>query len=342
MRPHLRQSVVTREWVLFATDRAQRPEDWRSAGPPPARAHRAFEPDCPFCPGHDDRTPGETARVEGPGGTWRVRSCANRFPAVLPGPRPLREGDLFHKRMDAAGHHDVIVESLRHDVVMALQPQEEVHGILRVWHSRYQDLLSLPETEHVTVFKNHGPRGGTSLTHPHSQIVSLPVTPWQVRSRMEEALRFHNDQGECVFCRMLAQEEADGDRMVVSNHRFLAFVPYAAYSPCSIWIFPRRHESCFSIAGEDEIQDLAGVLKEVLARFYHGLGDPDYNLVLRAAGRDSMAVPFFHWYLSLVPRLATTAGFEMGTGMFINTSLPEDDARFLRKVILPAEPHPME
>lgn len=337
---HLRQSAVTREWVLFATDRAHRPEEWSRPTRPRTHERPSYVEDCPFCPGHEDRTSGETARARDPAGTWLVRACENRFPAVQPGPPSKREGDLFHRTMGAVGSHEVIVESLRHDTTLALQSVEEVHAVLHLWRSRYRALMSQPQTEHVTIFKNHGPRGGTSLEHPHSQIVSLPVTPWQVRSRMEEALRFHNDEGECVFCHMLGQEIADAERVVGLNPSFLAFLPFAAYSPCSIWIFPLRHASCFGTTRDGELWDLARVLRDVLARFYHGLGDPDYNLVLRAAGRDAVAVPFFHWYLALVPRLSQSAGFEMGTGMFINTSLPEDDARFLREIVLSDGPAP--
>lgn len=333
MRPHLRQSVVTREWVLFATDRRRRPDDWAAHGRAQTTDRPAFREDCPFCPGHLEQTSPETMRAQGPG--WTVRSCPNKYPAILPGDRTERTGEIFHRTMDGVGHHEVVIESDLHNVTLGLQPVEEVLGVLHVWRSRYRALLHRPESEHVTVFKNHGQSAGTSLEHPHSQIVSLPVTPWQVRSRMEEALRFHNDHGQCLFCRMVREERSDGDRILVDRGSFVSFIPFAAYSPFSVWLFPLRHMSCFANIREDELEGMAAVLQETLARLYHGLGDPDYNIVIRAAGRDCLAVPFFHWYLAIVPRLGHAAGFELGTGMFINTSLPEEDAALLRSVPVP-------
>lgn len=335
MRPHLRQSVVTREWVLFATDRRRRPDDWATHGRQLTSQRPRTRDDCPFCPGHPDRVSPETMRVEAPDGSWVVKACPNLYPAIQPGDgRPERMGETFHRTMDGVGSHEVVLESERHDMTLALQSVDEVRAVLKVWRSRYRALLHRPETEHVTVFKNHGPSAGTSLEHPHSQIVSLPVTPWQVRSRMEEALRFHNDHGECLFCRMIRQEREDRDRILVDDGTFVAFVPFAAYSPFSIWLFPQRHMSCFASVRDTELDSLAHVLHETMGRLYYGLGDPDYNIVIRAAGRDCLAVPFFHWYLAIVPRLGRAAGFELGTGMFINTSLPEEDAAFLRGVPL--------
>lgn len=338
MPAHLRQSPLTREWVILAPDRGRRPEEWARASREPTHARPAFKETCPFCPGHPDRTSGETARREGPG--WVVRSVPNLYPAVHPGSPPDRQGDLFHHHMPAVGTHEVILESERHDTTLALQPLVEVEAVVEVWRERCRHLRSLPETEHVSLFKNHGPRGGTSLEHPHSQVVSLPVTPWQVRTRMEEAMRFHNDHGACIYCRMLAVERDEAVRLVCEGEHFTAFVPYAAFSPFSLWIFPHRHGCGFTDHREAELPDLARVLRDALARLYHGLGDPDYNVVFRVAGRDYSSVPFFHWYVAIVPRLGHAAGFELGTGMFINPSLPEDDARFLREVEVatPASP----
>ena len=118
---------------------------------------------------------------------------------------------------------------------------------------------------------------------------------------------------------------------VLSGDEFTALVPYAAFSPYSVWIIPHQHRSCFGQTTDAEIAELARVLREVLARFYRGFHDPDYNLVLRSLA-PNVAGRFYHWYLALVPRLGKAAGFELGTGMFINTNLPEDDARRLREL----------
>jgi len=341
--PHLRQDAATKEWVIFAPERARRPEDMRQESL--ARSgwthdHPPFDECCPFCPGHEENTPGETLRYLNPDGTWQVRSCPNRYPALLPGPPPQRDGGRFERRMQGVGRHEVIIESPCHGTTLALQRPEEVNLVVQAWAERYRELRVGPEAEHVILFKNHGARGGTSLAHPHSQVVSLPVTPRTVRNRMEEAMRYHNDYGECVHCHMLWREKLDGRRLVVEGETCSAFVPFAAASPYLMWIVPHRHSGCPSDLRPEEQVDFAAVLRETLARFYHGLGDPDYNLIFRTASRDYGSVPFAHWYAALIPRVTTPAGFEVGTGMYINTHLPEDDARYLREFQLPDWPEP--
>ncbi len=188
----------------------------------------------------------------------------------------------------------------------------------------------MPGIEHVVVFKNHGSAAGSSLEHPHSQIVGLPVVPSPVRGRMGVAMSYFHKHQRCVFCDMLKSELEDGDRIIESNEHFIAFVPYAAYSPFSVWLFPRRHQHCFGKISDEEIPALAALLQDVLERLYDCLGDPDYNLVVRSAAPPGPGSNFFHWYIAVVPRLAKMAGFEMGTGMFINGSAPEADAACLR------------
>ena len=336
--PHLRQDVATKEWVIFAPERARRPEDlrleslvrngWTHERP-------ATDPQCPFCPDREVNTPGETLRYNNPDGTWQVRSCPNRYPALLPGEPPQRDGGRFERRMQGGGRHAVIIESPCHNTTLALQGREETSLVVRAWCQRYEDLRNRPESEHVILFKNHGVRGGTSLAHPHSQIVSLPVTPRSVRIRMEEAMRYHNDYGECVYCHLLWREKLDGRRIVVEGQTCSAFVPFAASAPFLVWIVPHQHRGCPSNMEPMEQDDFAAVMHETLARFYHGLGDPDYNLIFRTASRDYGSVPFAHWFAALIPRVTTPAGFEVGTGMFINTHLPEDDAAYLRDLVLP-------
>lgn len=326
-----RQNVATREWVLFAPERGRRPDDFRRLTGERTHEQLSRRADCPFCPGNEEEsTAGETLRYVDAQGHWCVRAFPNAFPAVVPHDAPRRRGDVWHHTMDAAGVHEVLAESAQHDTTLGLQSEEDVGRVLCAWRERVRALRQRSESEHVVVFKNHGSEAGSSLMHPHSQVVTLPLTPSQVRHRLMEAMRFHDDNGQCVFCSMLEVERIDRERIVVGGSHFTAFVPFAAFSPFSLWVLPSRHHCCISQSTDDELVDLAHVLRDVLGRLYQGLNDPPYNLVLRVATRNLLEVNFFHWYIAIVPRLQKSAGFEMGTGMFINTTLPESDATFLR------------
>lgn len=346
-----RQNLATREWILFAPERARRPEQFRAAMAATTHVRLPWRQDCPFCPGNEEHTQGETYRVLNDRGLWQARSFPNAYPTVHPEGSPLRVGSLFRRTMAAVGTHEVVAESPLHNTTLGLQSLREVQQVLDVWSCRVATLRSQRETELVIVFKNHGERAGTSIEHPHSQIVSLPITPSQIRHRAEDAMRFYDDFGECVFCRFCESERRDGVRVVRSSKHFTAFVPYASYSPFSVWVVSHRHYACLSESRDEELDDLAEVLRDALARVYFGLGDPSFNLVVRLANRDCLHTKFFHWYVAIIPRLQRTAGFEMATGMFINTSLPEKDAEVLRNVQVPdleavdtpgTEPAPVE
>jgi UDPglucose--hexose-1-phosphate uridylyltransferase len=327
-----RQNIATREWVLFAPERGRRPEDFRAESRSFTDDRPLWRADCPFCPGGERHTPGETLRWLDAAGRWAVRAFPNGYPAVTPEGTARRRGDPFHHGMSAVGQHEIVAESARHNTTLALQTETEVRQVVGAWKSRVVAFRERPDAEYVVVFKNHGASAGTSLEHPHSQIVSLPVSPWQVRHRMAEAMRFYDDQGECVFCRMLAVEIEDRARIVYDGPHALGFIPYAAYSPFSVWLVPRRHHCCLSRSSEEELDDIARAVRSLMGALYRGLEDPPFNLVLRTATHDQLEVHFFHWYVAIVPRLQKAAGFEMGTGMFINTTLPEDDAAFLRRM----------
>jgi UDPglucose--hexose-1-phosphate uridylyltransferase len=331
----LRQNAATKEWVLFATERARRPEDHLSDRLVKTSDLAEHKVDCPFCPGNEEDPALETYRAEDPGGDWKVRCLPNLYPAVSPGELNRIETDPFARELAGVGHHEVLVESRAHNTTLALMPQADVLAVLSAWRDRCAALRALPATKHLVVFKNHRPEAGCSLEHPHSQIVSLPVAPWGVVNRMQEAQRYQTNFDECVFCQMVVEEREAGSRIVAERDGFLAFVPFAAYTSCSTYILPKVHSGCFAECSDQQLEGLAGILKEVLARIYHGLGDPPFNLVIRTAPRTYCTAAFAHWYITLVPRLARSAGFEIGTGMHINTSLPEDDASYLRGITLP-------
>lgn len=326
----LRYNIATGDWVIVAPERARRPEDFRESSRPSTHERCPQRTDCPFCPGGEDHTPGESLRYLSSGGDWLVRSFPNRFPAVRSETAAEQTGNHFHRKRSGHGLHEVVAETPLHNSTLALQPVSQVELVLRAWRERYLSIGKMSGIEHVIIFKNHGLTAGSSLEHPHSQIVGLPVIPSPVRGRMQVALSYFRKYGHCVFCQMLEAELEDRERIVEQNSDFVAFVPFAAYSPFSIWLFPRRHNHCFGLTSDQEISSLATLLQEVLARLYSSLGDPDYNLVIRSADPPGPGSHFFHWYISVVPRLAKIAGFEMGTGMFINGSSPEGDAASLR------------
>lgn len=337
----LRFNVATGEWVVFAPERSRRPEDFQREKPKWTHERATWRGQCPFCPGNDGRTPGETLCLRDEDANWMVRSFPNRYPALNPGPRPSMQGPELSRSLQGVGHHEVVAESPVHNTTLALMSIGHIAQVLRAWRQRYRSLWLQPETEHVVIFKNHGQAAGCSLEHPHSQVVAMPVTPYQILQRHEVASRYYNQHGRCVSCAQLEMELDQGQRVVAQSRDFVAFIPYAAFSPFAVWVLPRRHCCSYALTTNSELDDLAELLRNVLGKFYYGLKDPDYNLVVRSSHPEVQGTRVFHWYITLVPRLARLAGFEMGTGMFINPSIPEADADFLVRSSLP-EPMPEE
>jgi UDPglucose--hexose-1-phosphate uridylyltransferase len=324
----LRLNLLTREWVIVQTERARRPETLRQ------RRERRYRPgylaSCPFCPGNEIKTPDEMMVLPSDG-SWKVRVIPNKFAALsVEGERERINEGLKHL-VTGVGRHEVIIESRRHDMTVALLDVTEVEDILSVYKSRFIEVFKDPRIEHVIIFKNHGPSSGTTLQHPHSQLIGAPVTPFQVRNRVEEAMRYFDNTGECLVCAVLRDELDDGRRIILETEHFVSFIPYAALSAFHTWIFPKRHTASFADINDDEIKDLAVNLKTTLLRLYNGLDDPDYNYVVRSESPYQYRSEFFHWYISIVPRLIQTAGFELGSGMYINTTIPEKVAEFMRK-----------
>ncbi|MDO8446187.1 MAG: galactose-1-phosphate uridylyltransferase [Deltaproteobacteria bacterium] len=327
--PELRLNLITREWVIIAKERAKRPEEFRITSE--RRALPQFSETCPFCPGNEGRTPPETYSLRDENG-WSVRVTPNKFAALSYKGERKRENGGIKRTLSGVGIHEVIVETPSHNMTTALLPLNQVENILRVYRERFVEAYKDPRVEHVIIFKNQGERAGTSLEHPHSQLVGTPVTPIQVRMRVDEAIRFFDDTGDCLMCKTLKDELQEGTRIIMETEHFVAFIPYAALSPFHTWIFPRRHNPSFAGITDEEINDLARIMKTTLGKVYYGLDNPDFNYTIRSMRPISGNIEFFHWYLSIVPRVYQTSGFEMGSGMYINMALPEASAEFLRSI----------
>jgi UDPglucose--hexose-1-phosphate uridylyltransferase len=327
----LRFNFVTGDWVIIAPERAKRPEDFISSRK--KEQLPAYVATCPLCEGNEDKTPPETFRIN-KDGKWVVRVVPNKFSTVNLESNIIRQSTGVKKFMTGAGLHEVIIDTPLHNASIATLPVSNVEDILLAYKNRFLELYKINYIEHVIIFKNHGLRAGTSLQHPHSQIVGTPVIPGRLKSRIEEALRYYDDFGECLYCLILREELNDSVRIISQNDSFAAFIPYSALSPFHIWIFPKRHSGCFGSITDSELHDLASILKETLQRLNIGLKNPDFNYVIHSLSPQECAVRYFHWYLSVVTRITRTAGFEIGTGMYINPSVPDSSARFLRDIKL--------
>jgi UDPglucose--hexose-1-phosphate uridylyltransferase len=326
----IRQNIATREWVIIATERAKRPEQFVREPRERVTDRPVYAPDCPFCPGNEEL---DLERLRLPEqGDWIVRVVANRFPALQERGTLHPNFSRFGHALAGIGHHEVVVESRFHNTCPALETLDEIELTLRANRQRGITLHSDPRIAQIIYFKNHGISAGASLLHPHTQLLALPVVPHTIEDRIETAKRHYSAHWECVFCRMRAEEEQAGVRMLAQTAHFSAFVPYAALSPFHVWIVPQRHAASFSDTTDLELRDLATVVRDVLKQMYVGLGDPDYNYVIRTAPRRERTAPYLHWYVSIIPRVIRQAGFELGSGMYINTALPEASAEFLRKV----------
>jgi len=328
--PELRQNFFTKEWVIIATDRAKRPDEMvvhRTRKEVPT-----FLATCPFCPGNEHLTPPEVLRIPDQNGGWKLRVVPNKFSALNRSETPARTIHRSRRSIQGFGVHDVIIETIDHSQAMAVMSDAHVSDILRVYKVRYDELSLDHRIAHITIFKNHGSDAGTSLEHPHSQLIATPVISYQVRQRFQEALRHYDDFGVCMFCQMLEEEIELSERVVALSEYFVALEPYASPAPFSTHIYPRRHMASFGDISATELADLGRVLRSVLAKLYHGLSNPDFNFTVRTAPAECVGVKYFHWYLSVIPRLTRVAGFELGSGMFINSVIPEAAAEFLRNV----------
>ncbi len=327
--PELRHNLITREWVIIATDRAKRPSDFsnhqdRMAAP-------SHVSSCPFCPGNESKTPEELHRIS-IDGMWKMRVVANKYPAVDRDGAKTRSIDGTERFVSGVGLHDIIIESPLHNTTLALMEPEDIVTALGLYKERFIEAYKDSRVEHVIIFKNHGLGAGTSIDHPHAQLVAIPIVPVQHRDRVNTAMQYFDDTGVCLMCDTLNREIKDAKRIVTETEHFLTFIPYAALSPFHSWIFPKRHSASFSDITDDEIEDLGFHLKNLLSRFYYGLEDPDFNLVIRSSRPKDIGNEFTHWYMSVMPKMTQTAGFELGSGMYINQSLPEENAEFLKGV----------
>jgi UDPglucose--hexose-1-phosphate uridylyltransferase len=258
-----------------------------------------------------------------------MRVVPNRYPALTPAGTTERH-DAGALEMDAVGAHEVVIETRRHDERLEDMEVDRIASLVKLWRERSRELAAQSWARAVVVFRNFGERGGTSLDHPHSQIIATPVTPPELFHRIEVAERYWEEHGRSVYRDMLDRELERGERMVAVRDDFVALAPFASHFPFETWIMPREAQASFTALGDGQLASMATVLRDVLRALRDAAGDPDYNLAIRSAPVGDERRRSFVWHLAVFPRTTTQAGFELGAGMAINTVLPEGAAAALR------------
>ena len=335
--PELRRDPVVGRWVIISTERSRRPSDFASISARPTSAGP-----CAFCGGQEARTPDEILAVRGPGSApngpgWTIRVVPNKFPALRIEGDIEPSGEGLYDRMNGVGAHEVIVESPEHAASLASLPEAHMAAVLGAWRDRMVDLQKDSRFEYVSVFKNHGEDAGASLEHPHSQLIATPIVPMTVEQELEGALRHFRIKKRCIWCDILRQEmqaKVRGlGRLVLGQEGFVALSPYAPRFPFETWILPEGHRSNYEELDGPGLLALARLLGELLRRIGRVLDDPPWNLTLHSAPLKTPTLDHFHWHLEITPRLTRMAGFEWGTGFFINPTPPEEAARYLREEV---------
>lgn len=328
--PELRKDPITGRWVIIATDRARRPSDFIRQPVPPATARF-----CPFDYGNEQKTPPEVLAYRATGSAnqpgWTVRVIPNKFPALGIEGDLNRQGEGMYDKMNGIGAHEVIIETPDHSLTMAEMNEAQIEQVLFAFRDRMNDLKRDVRFHYIVLFKNHGEAAGATLEHPHSQLIALPVIPKRVKEELDGAKLYFDFKERCVYCDIIRQESMSGVRVVTETDRLLVIAPWAPRFPFETWIVPKRHESHFENAENGTLQNLAWALRSTLRKIDKVLERPPFNFIVHSAPLQGNHMAHYHWHIEIIPKLAKVAGFEWGTGLYINPTPPEESARFLRE-----------
>jgi UDPglucose--hexose-1-phosphate uridylyltransferase len=335
--PELRKDPVVGRWVIISTERSRRPTNFTPVTMEKSGSY------CPFCPGNEDKTPPEVYVYRPGGGAansggWIVRVVPNKFPALQIEGTLDRRGEGLYDKMNGVGAHEVVIETPDHTHDLADLPVDDLEQVLVAYRERALDLHRDRRFRYVLIFKNHGAQAGATLEHSHTQLIATPIIPKILMEELEGSRRYFELKERCVFCDIVQQEGADnnGRRVVAMSERFIAIAPFAPRFPFETWILPRRHDASFlSVSDAGEFADLARLLKETLQRLNLALNRPPFNFVIHTAPVADGEIEYYHWHLEIMPSLSRVAGFEIGSGFYINPTPPEDAAQYLREIAIP-------
>ncbi len=336
--PELRKDPVIGRWVIISTERGKRPTDFTRRKPPRKQG------DCPFCPGNESHTPPEVyadrdegSEPNGPG--WKVRVVSNKFPALQIEGELRRRAEGIYDKMNGVGAHEVVIETTDHDREMSCLTVDQMARVWLACRSRMVDLAKDARFRYVQLFKNHSEAAGATLEHSHTQLIATPILPRRVLEEIEGSTQHFAIKERCIFCDIVEQERAFGERIVCENEGYIVIEPFAPRFPFETWVLPKNHELRFEEADRDGYRSLSRLFKELLMRMNAALYNPPYNFVVHSSpvNIDEKEPLHYHWHIEVMPRLTKVAGFEWGTGFYINPTPPEEAAGVLTGIRLPTD-----
>jgi UDPglucose--hexose-1-phosphate uridylyltransferase len=329
----LRRDPISGRWVIIAIERGKRPSDFT-----PVSQKRKLKGFCPFCPGNENTAPNEIIAFRPPNTApntpgWSLRVVPNKFPALQIHGDLNKRGEGLYDKMNGIGAHEVIIETPDHLASLSTMPIKAVEDVLWAYYFRITDLKKDTRFKYVLVFKNEGETAGATIEHTHSQLIALPIVPHFVVDEMKSAKRYFELRDRCIFCDIIAQELETDKRVIYQNEGYIVLAPFAPREPFETWILPNRHESRFE-PREKNFSLLADALQTTLKKLDAVLETPPYNYVLHTSPFQDDFNEYYHWHIEIIPKLTKTAGFEWGSGFFINPTPPEEAASFLREAKL--------
>ena len=328
--PELRKDPIIGRWVIISTERGRRPSEFL---PEEIRIRGGF---CPLCEGNEDRTPPEVFSIRENGSPpnspgWTLRVVPNKFPALGVEGDLDREGEGLYDKMNGVGAHEVVIETPKHDEILSTLRNDKVIKVLTSYRERILDLARDQRVKYILVFKNHGAAAGASLEHSHSQIITLPVVPKRVSEEIDGAKVYYEYKDRCVFCDIIRQEMGYKARIIGENRGAIALAPFASRFPFETWILPKDHIAYFHHTQPAQFEDVASLLSDVLRKIDRTLPRSPYNFMLHTNPSNEKDETFYHWHIEIIPKLTKVAGFEWGTGFYINPTPPEEAAKYLRE-----------
>lgn len=340
--------VVPTESVLVATARSMRPKKEEPPAPHDTRAHVEI---CPFCRGNEGMTPPPIAQIP-QDGQWQLRIVENKYPILGDDKGNPDFAFGLQQAIEGYGRHEVVIDHSSHGIRIHEMDEAHLALLFSAYRERMEQLYhSDDRLQYVLIFKNFGSAAGASIAHTHSQIIAMPVVPDNVQAEVRNSLAFYQTSRRCIFCSLIDEaltfeatiydrESGEirrkinvGQFVIERSKRFIAIKPFASRFEWEVHILPLQHSADFMDMNSEDCADLARLFRRTMARLNTVLAGVQYNFFIHSLPHTSEyaeSISSFHWHIEICPRTSIPTGFELGSGLFVNTICPEDAAEKLR------------